>query len=594
MNYLGQYGCLISVLAGILAAAPSPCDAQPLDSYGGTAAVHCPSGPKRHFYTEKIGNRWWICDPAGNGYFLKGVYDIVPNNNSTQTSFIQGKYAGPLLDWEANWALQQVHRLQRWGFNSVAEYSIAEMTPAATDRAWRTSDNTIPVKMPFSIIEMTSHDAFQNINGCGITSPVKDTMNGVGSVYTGYRYNFGDYFDPSFMTCVANLLANDTWGLQQAFKSKYNNYLLYLTIDESDQTGMLDQGPDFPSIGGTAEVGSGPSPSAHASWITLVSSPTQTSNKSQRVSYSDTTVYTKQELNKWLAERYSNNIAALNKAWSSHYTTFGSSGGWGVGSGILDENGSCPAKGSGDCWVGDPYTLGKSAAFPVAETAPMQSDMSAFYVHYLDQYFSILTTQFHKAAPGILLQMQLGGWGTPPRREVLREAGKYLDLPILTLVPAWPCANCTDTQTRIDFVAQNSGDHPWINWAGFWAQPDSAESAYASSNPSYYSTQAARGTAYQAMMEAFLKARDSATGTYHIVGFDWWGMYDMNNQKANWGLLTPRDNPYDGEGATINGIGGKHGNDQWGYPTGGEAANYGNFIDYVIKANSRVYGSLAR
>ena len=54
-------------------------------------------GAAAHFYTEKIGNRWWICDPAGNGFFLKGVYDIVANNNNDQTSFIQAKYAaGPL------------------------------------------------------------------------------------------------------------------------------------------------------------------------------------------------------------------------------------------------------------------------------------------------------------------------------------------------------------------------------------------------------------------------------------------------------------------------------------------------------------------
>src|ERR1700723_8311 len=93
-----------------------------LDQYGGTTSPRCPGGGKPQLYTEKIGNRWWLCDPAGNGFFLKGVYDIVANNNSTQTSFIQGKYAGPLSNWEANWALEQVHRLQAWGFNTVADY----------------------------------------------------------------------------------------------------------------------------------------------------------------------------------------------------------------------------------------------------------------------------------------------------------------------------------------------------------------------------------------------------------------------------------------------------------------------------------------
>jgi len=543
--------------------------------------VLCPSGSAVHFHTQKIGNRWWLCDPAGNGFFLKGVYDIVANNNSAQTSFIQAKYAGPLSNWTANWALQQVRRLQAWGFNTLADYTVAEATPAATDPAWGTSDNTIPVKMPFSTSETMSHDAFQNVNGCGIRSPVKDIMNGAGRAYTGYRYNFGDYFDPNFNTCAANVIANDTWGLQLALKSRNNNYLVYITIDESDQTGFLDQGPDFPTIGATAKTGDGAHGCAQVAWITLASAPTQTANHSQNAIYSDPTVYTKQELSKWLSARYGNDIAALNTAWGSRYTTFGSAGGWGHGSGVLDEDGSCPAKGSGHCWVGDPYTLGKSAGFPEAETAAMQSDMSAFYVRYLDQYFGVLTTQYRKAAPGILLQMQIGGWGAPPRREVLTEAGKFLDLPILSAVPPWPCSNCTDVQARIDFTARYLGDHPWINWAGFLAQPDSAESAFAGSNPSYYRTQQARGSGYLAMITAFVNAKDSAIAAYHIVGFDWWGMYDMDSQKANWGLATPHDNPYDGKSATIEGTG----PDQWGYFTGGERANYGDFLSSVTRAN---------
>jgi hypothetical protein len=83
------------------------------------------------------------------------------------------------------------------------------------------------------------------------------------------------------------------------------------------------------------------------------------------------------------------------------------------------------------------------------------------------------------------------------------------------------------------------------------------------------------------MSNAFLNAKDSATGTYHIVGFDWWGMYDMDGQKSNWGLITPLDNPYDGKSATIKGAG----PDQWGYPTGGERVNYGDFLSAVSTAN---------
>jgi hypothetical protein len=96
------------------------------------------------------------------------------------------------------------------------------------------------------------------------------------------------------------------------------------------------------------------------------------------------------------------------------------------------------------------------------------------------------------------------------------------------------------------------------------------------------------------MVQAFLNTKDSKTETYHEVGLNWWALYDMDSQKANWGLLTPRDNPYDGKSATISGIGGTQGNDEWGYPTGGEAGNYGNFIGPVAGANNSIYSSLMR
>ena len=545
--------------------------------------MHCASGAAAHFYTEKIGDRWWVCDPAGNGFFIRGVWYIVPNVNSSTASFIQSKYAGPLPSWEANWALEQVRRLQSWGFNTIADYALTELWPGTTDPAWGTADNTIPVKMPFAMTEMTTHYSFINSNGVCGASALKDMMNGVGSAYSGYHYGFGDYFDPNFSTCVGTLLKNDTWGLQLALNSINSPYLVYLTIDESDETGFLDAGPDFTTVdNANTGVLFGGRNAAHVGWITLVTSPTQTSNKSQGVTYSDTTVHSKQELSKWLSARYGGSISALNTAWGSNYTSFSSAGGWGKGTGLMDEDGACPAKSvSQSCWVGDPYKL-------TGESAAMQADMSAFYIHYLDQYFSVETTQFHTYAPGVMLQAELGSWGAPPPREVLTEAAKYIDLPVMGTTPAWVCLNCTDQQARIDFTAQYLGDRPWINWTGFYALPDSAESAFAPPNPAY-STQAQRGAGYQAMVTLMVNAKTTAYGSYPIVGFDWWDLYDMDSQQANWGLLTPLDNPYDGKSATIAG----NGNDQWGYPTGKQKANYGNFVDSVGRANRDIYGSMS-
>jgi len=238
--------------------------------------------------------------------------------------------------------------------------------------------------------------------------------------------------------------------------------------------------------------------------------------------------------------------------------------------------------------MGDDITL-------AGESSAMRADMSAFYAHYLDQYFSVMRAQWHDpahGAPGVMLTMTMGGWSTPPRKEALTEAAKYLDLIELAPIPAspWACAQsggCGDNQARIDFVARYAGNIPWWNWEGIDANPDSAESAYPSASP--YKTQAQRGTAFQGMVTGLLNAKDTATGTYHIVGYQWWDMFDMNNEKLNWGLLTPHDNPYDGKSATIVG----NGKDQWGYPTGGETNNYGDFIDDVTTGNSSVYQSIA-
>jgi hypothetical protein len=596
--YIERYFVLLPFFALILFLVPPVYGAESLDAYGGITSVHCQKGAQPHFYTAKIGNRWWLCDPAGNGFFLKGMYDIGPNVDTEQQTLNATKYIpGPTTTWQTNWALQQARRLRAWGFNTVADYATTWLWPVATQGAWSSvnSDNTIPLKLPFSVEEQSTHNAFQNVQGCGISSPMKDLMNGVGVVYSGHRYNFGDYFDPNFGTCVSNVLKNDAFGLQLSLdphgygNPKYSDYLVYITMDESDQTGFLDQGPDFATsdVANTGSINGGISAAAHAAWITLVTAPTQTSNSSLNLTYPNTTVYSKHELSKRLAARYGGSLVSLNAAWGSNYTSFASAGGWGHGTGLLDEDGTCPSKVSGrTCWVGDAYTL-------AGETAAMQSDLSGFYAHYLDQYFSVLTTEFHTNAPGILLQSQMGGWGAPPRKEALNEAAKYVDLPIMGTTPPWICLKCTDVQARVDFTARHLGDRPWINWVGFYALPDSAESAYATRH-SAYTTQAKRGAGYQEMIIAFANAKDTATGSYHIVGFDWWGMFDMDSQHANWGLITPNDNPYDGKSATINGIDGKHGKDNWGYPTGGETANYGNFIDYVAAANDRLYDSLAR
>jgi hypothetical protein len=569
-----------------------------LDSYGGTTAVQCANGPEPHFYTEKLGNRWWLCDPAGNGFFLKGVYDVTWTDSSTLTSKVASKYAtGPNSYWGANWALETVRRLNQWGFNTLSEYA-AEYVWPGMQAGWNTADGTIPQKMPFLYYENPSSYSLTN-NSNYASGAVKDILNGIKStVYTGYRSHIIDAFDPNFGGWLAGALQHD-WATGVAL-DLHNDYFIGFDMDESDDTMGIRAGPDFETVDDsyTGALAAGHN-MPQTAWLVLVTAPNQASNSSLGQTYSNQTVYSKQALSSYFASEYGNSIAALNKAWGSSYTTFTTSdsrglagiqtGGYasfGAGSGLLDEDGTCPSKAAGQsCWIGvDPYNL-------TGETAAMQADLSGFFSYWLDQYFGAQKTQYNRYAPGYLLTQEIGGWGAPPRKEVLTEAAKYVDMFTLEEIPPYPCSNCTDAQARINFTAQYGGDKPWINWQGFFAQQDSYLSAYMPppgySGTAAYTTQAARGTSYQNMVSTFANAADS-NGTYHIVGFEWWCLYDMSSMGNNYGLITPNDNAYDGREAII-----ATGKDQWGYSTGGESANYGDFLDPVQSANLGVYSQLA-
>ena len=555
---------------------------QPLDEYEGLSAVPCPSGRKPHFYSEKINSRWHLCTPAGNVFWMNGVYAVDASDTSTDyqgislAGTVAAKYAtGVTGNPTLNWALQSVRRLKSWGFNTINEYSSVYLWPTAVDPGWsgQTADSTIPEKLPFTLIVNANKGAMANTSNYA-SGPIKELFAGIKpGVYTAYQgAATADLVDPNYALWLKNYLAND-YLVHQAITSNHNDYLVGLTVDESDQMWGFATGADFPTVANGAVDDGYEQP--HLGWVILVTAPTQSG-------YADPTVYSKAMLSTWLASRYGNNIAALNAAWGSSYTSFGSAGGWGSGSGILDEDGTCPSKKSGQaCWVSS------DSIHLAGITATMKSDLDAFLFSFASSYFSTVKTTLNQAAPGILYMGTLiGGWGTPPRIPILQAAAQYVDVLQIVQIPP-NCSNCTDMQQRIDFVDQYGGDKPWLQWDGYVANADSYMSPWPTqSGGAEYPTQQARGQVYQQRMTQYLSSKGSTSGTYHTVGFEWWDFYDMRGEQLNWGLLTPRDDPYDGVSATT-----QAGTDAWGYPTGCvtglgcEKANYGDFLDTVRDAN---------
>ena len=68
-----------------------------------------------------------------------------------------------------------------------------------------------------------------------------------------------------------------------------------------------------------------------------------------------------------------------------------------------------------------------------------------------------------------------------------------------------------------------------------------------------------------------------------FIGIQWWEFLDNWGEKANWGLVTLSDNAYDGFEAVA-----ARRRNRGGFPVGGEARDFGDFIGPVRAANAGI------
>jgi len=532
-----------------------------VDAYGGSTQLQCAGGVASHFYTQKIGNRWWLCTPAGNVFWMKSVYvvdadDSIDQYGVSYSNMAAGKYG----DADLQWGPQQNRRLKSWGFNSLAEYASIYTLPTTTNSFWPNSQQ--PVLMPFTGLAWPSYYSLSNSGGYA-NGPAKELIRATNpAVFTGYRAHSPDPWDPNFGMWLDGWLQHDYAG-SQWINGPNNSYLIGFNVDDTDTLEGFGAGSDFKTVANG--VASGGREQPHLGWIVLVTPPTQSQNSEFGVTYTDTTVYAKQALGNFLQTRYTT-IAALNAAWGSGYTTFGSAGGWGVGTGLLDEDGT-------HSWTPKDYT-GLSDA-----NAAVKKDLDDFLFAHAQKYFSVIKSVLNARAPGRLYlgPTTLSSWGSPPRKQILQAAAGYIDVFSSSTIPS----GVSDDQQRVDFIAQYLGDKPWLEWEGFVANPDSYwyQSPASDEVQPQSSTQAQRAQVYSGMTNLLVNTRTSA-GAYPVVGFKWWQFVDNRGELMNWGLVTRRDNEYDGMAAVV-----ATATDQWGFPTGGETNSYGNFLSTVQNSN---------
>ena len=145
----------------------------------------------------------------------------------------------------------------------------------------------------------------------------------------------------------------------------------------------------------------------------------------------------------------------------------------------------------------------------------------------------------------------------------------------------------------LDLTSQYAGNKPLVTWDTVFANPDSALWRYPNPEgaPGWSPvalTQEERGQRYAAKVQFLYQARTPA-GIHAVAGVKVWSWGDSYGEKVNFGLVSFSDNAYDGREAVIN-----PGIDEWGWPTGGEERNYGDFLSAVVQMNAQISRWLAR
>lgn len=183
-------------------------------------ASWCPLGgdPSRtmrktgFFRTEKIGERWYLVDPHGHPFFSAGM-DLVNLKQGSFATRVTGREAlferlpppGPawltpgkdvsfhlanVMDrhgsaYEENWAAHTVGRLKGWGFNTIANWSDAELAahsgmPYVLPLSGWTTKRTFP--FPWDFPDVFSEEFERNVDEAARKqcAPRKDDPNLIG------------------------------------------------------------------------------------------------------------------------------------------------------------------------------------------------------------------------------------------------------------------------------------------------------------------------------------------------------------------------------------------------------------------------------
>jgi len=242
--------------------------------------------------------------------------------------------------------------------------------------------------------------------------------------------------------------------------------------------------------------------------------------------------------------------------------------GWGIGSGLLDEDG----RPEHQKWMGSNFRSLSDSSTPV------RSDLSSLLKAVSGHFFRTCRTGIKAAFPYTLYlgPDTLGSYGVPPRPEVLQSAAEYVDVLLLSGTGGF-------NRKVLDYIERYSGDKPIIETNFRAANPESEFASYPmGSGVPGFATQAERGRDYELAL-AHVREATSSAGSAPYVGLLWWQYADNWDEKLSWGLVTRLDNAYDGHEDVRQSVNCSAPLQNRG--CGGEHHDYGDLISAVQQAN---------
>jgi hypothetical protein len=526
------------------------------------------AGGAGRFRTGIQNNRLVMACPDGHVWPWLMVWRVMgsgtlDNHGLSQLSYFHTKYKGADDNGRtANvWSNTQLRRLSDWGFTGIQSYSTGPVMPFANGQT---------MKFPFMWSYRPTLYGSSNAGGLA-PGPFKNLFQTNPTYHDASSAHFPDIYDSNYQIYLRAMLTTQArWLIGYP-------YLVGMNIDDLDQLRGFGAGPDFPAQSRN---------NAHLGWITAISAPwvpsgddftTPTNRRPGNTAYRDPTHVTKKALRDFLVTKYGT-IAALNTSWRSSYTTFDEQTphtSWGAGSGFMDEDGR-------HVWMGG-YPVRQGTATDHGDirsaNANVKVDLDAFLYNIAAQYFSVCRTEVKRLDPNMLYcgPMDIGSWGAPAFAQVLQAAGKYCD--VIHGLYADPG---TTFQAIYDFMFANIGNSiPFASWVGFPANLDSAM-YYFGANA--FPTQAARGQYYAAVLDKHIKY--TTGGRFPWVGLSWWGFYDQPAEGTNWGLVSYKDNAYDGREDVAHSI-----VDPYGNATIPEDKDFGDFLTSVKAANAQTFST---